>query len=420
MTNAVIETLPNGLTVMFESMPHLRSVAYDLSIPGGLLLDGVGQIGGGSITQELITRGAAGLNAFELSNRFDEAGIVHGESAGYDRISFSGACLPESLGKALGLVADMVLRPTLDEEELPGIKGVMLQDIGSISDSPARHASLSFDQVYLPEPFNRPSCGRLSDIEQFDGNSVRQVWERLYRPKGACLSIAGNFDRSAVLAEINRCFGDWSGEGAVVPKGGILSSQNSFFVRSPSEQVQIFVAYPSAPFLGEHYYAARVVNVVLSGGMFGRLFVEVREKRGLCYSVYSTHIGRGQFGYVRAYAGTTPDRAQATLEVLTNELGAVRGTVTAEELSRAKENLKASLVMNLESPSARASTNVSEWWLSGRVRSIAEIEAGVEAVSLESIDEYCECYRPSDTSVLTLGPEPLVSDAQEVILSVAS
>lgn len=418
MSNTAIEALPNGLTVLLESMPHLRSVAYDLSIPGGILLDEASAVGGGSITQELITRGAAGLNAFELSNRFDEAGIAHGEAAGFDRISFSGACLPESLGRALGLVADMVLRPTLAGDELPGIKGVMLQDIASISDAPSRHASLAFDQVYLPEPFNRPSCGNRVAIEQFSGPLARSVWERLYRPKGACLSIAGNFDRAEVIREIERCFGEWSGAGAELPKGGRLQTRQSFHVRSPSEQVQIFVAYPSAPFLADHYYTARVVNVVLSGGMFGRLFVEVREKRGLCYSVYATHIGRREFGYVRAYAGTTPDRAEATLQVLTEELKGVTGTVTAEELGRAKENLKASLIMNLESPSSRASANASEWFLMGRVRTIAEIEAGVDSVSRESIDQYCARYDAENASVLTLGPEPLMTDAREVVLEV--
>lgn len=418
MSRIAIETLPNGLTIIVEPMPHVRSVAYDLSLPGGLLLDQPESIGGGSITQELITRGAAGLDAFELSNRFDEAGISHGESAGFDRISFSGACLPESLGKALGLVSDMILRPTLDEGEVPSIKAVMLQDIASISDSPSRHASLAFDQVYLSAPFNRPACGRAADIENFSGELARREWERLYRPEGACLSVAGNIERSEVLRLVQELFGEWQGRGGELPKAGQLTSGKSFFVRSPSEQVQILVAYPSASFLGDHYYAARVVNVVLSGGMFGRLFVEVREKRGLCYAVYASHIGRGDFGYVRAYAGTTPDRAQMTLDVLMQELAGVRGTVTAEELDRAKGNLKASLVMNLESPGSRASANLSEWWLTRRVRTLDEIEAAVEAVDRDAIDSYVTCFPPAHASILTLGTEPLMPESEEVELLV--
>lgn len=418
MSRIAIETLSNGLTIIIEPMPHVRSVAYDLSMPGGLLLDQSETLGGGAITQELITRGAAGLDAFELSNRFDEAGISHAESAGFDRISFSGACLPESLGKALGLVADMIVRPTLAEGELPSIKAVMLQDIASISDSPSRHASLAFDQVYLSAPFNRPACGRAADIEGFSGAAAQREWERLYRPGGACLSIAGNIEQDEVLRLVHELFGEWQGQGGELPRAGRLNTGKNFFVRAPSEQVQILVAYPSASFLGDHYYAARVVNVVLSGGMFGRLFVEVREKRGLCYAVYASHIGRGDFGYVRAYAGTTPDRAQMTLEVMMQELAGVRGTVTTEELERAKGNLKASLVMNLESPSSRASANLGEWWLTRRVRTLDEIEAAVEAVDREAIDRYVACFPPAQASVLTLGSDPLMPESEEVVLLV--
>jgi predicted Zn-dependent peptidase len=416
MSKAIIETLANGLTVIVEPMLHLRSVAYDLSIPGGELLDLEGQVGGGSITQELVTRGAAGIGAFELSNRFDEAGISHGEGAGFDRVSFTGACLPTSLRTGLGLIADMVMRPTLDEAEVASIKAVMVQDISSIPDSPSRHASLAFEQEYFSPPFNRPSCGRLADIEEFTGGGARATWERLYRPDGACLSIAGNIDPSEVISDVKQLFADWRGTAGVLPRDAELQSGRAYFVPSPSEQVQIVLGYPSAPFLSEHYYAARVVNVVLSGGMFGRLFVEVREKRGLCYSVHSSHIGQREFGYVRAYAGTTPDRAKTTLEVMTSELGRVEGTVSAEELERAKGNLRASLVMGLESPISRASANLSEWWMKRRVRSIEEIEAAVDRVDEGAIDRYVATFSPAAASVLTLGPEPLLPDSAEVTL----
>jgi predicted Zn-dependent peptidase len=408
-----IDYLPNGLAVVVESMGHVRSVSYDLAIPSGALLDDDGHIGASAVLQELITRGARGMSAFELSNKFDEAGVVHGEGCGFDRASFSGSLLPDSLGTAFNLVAAMLFEPNLDEEEIPNICSVFQQDISSITDSPARHASMGFEQVFFPEPFSRPSCGRLADLQNISGSSLRALWQKRYRPNGAVLSVAGNITREVVLKLAEQYFGDWKGDAGKRPPFTALRTGAAAHIRSQSEQVQLFIGYPGAKFLDPHYYAARVLNVILSGGMFGRLFVEVREKRGLCYSVHSSHAGFNEYGYVRAYAGTTPDRAATTLEVLQAELNAVPGTIKEEELTRAKANLKASLVMNLETPAARAGANLIEWWMRRSVRALDEIEQKISAVDTRAIDAYVAAYPPSAATVVTLGPEPLVSGAVE-------
>ena len=160
---------------------------------------------------------------------------------------------------------------------------------------------------------------------------------------------------------------------------------------------------PGAKFGDPDYYVAKVLNELLSGGMFGRLFIEIRENRGLVYSAYSRHIGNSELGVFQCYAGTTPENAQETIDVLSTELQRLRGSVQHDELKRAKVNLKAALVIGEESSSARACSNASDWMLCGAVRPIPTILAALDRVEARDIDRYLERFPFDQQTVLTLG-----------------
>lgn len=399
--------LSNGLVVILEAIPHVQSVAYDLLIPGGILHDEPDRIGSSLILGELTGRGAGSFSSRELSDAFDQRGIRHGEGAGHDRYFYRGALLADELGEALRLVSMMVQSPTLPEEEIDPIRDVLLQDLYSLADSPARHAFVELHSRYYPAPFNRPSHGTADGLEQTSISCIRTLWETQFRPDGSVLSIAGNIDPAQVLEQVESSFKDWKGVAVTRPEFGEMPSHDSHHIHSDSAQVQIVLSYPSVKFGDNHYYAAKVANGVLSGGMFGRLFIEVREKRGLCYSVYSRHSSTESYGVVTAYAGTTPDRAQETLEVLVGELGNLKGTISEEELLRAKANMLSSIIIGEESPSSRASSNSGDWWLQKRIRSLDEIKEGVEQVTIDAIDEYLEAFPLTSLMLLTLGSNEL-------------
>ena len=155
------------------------------------------------------------------------------------------------------------------------------------------------------------------------------------------------------------------------------------------------------------YYPGKLAVSILGASMFGRLFVEVREKRGLCYSVYARHGSTTSYGTVTAYVGTTPERAQESLDVLLKELNGLEGTVTQDELERARTNLKAALIMGEESPGARAGSNAQDWWLLKRVRPLSEINAEIDKVTVQSIDAFLSTYPFRPCSLLTLGKNKL-------------
>lgn len=410
-----IEMLSNGLTVIAEEMPQLESAAYELAFPGGILADAPDEVGAALILGELTCRGAGDLDSRALSEAFDNYGIRHGEGAGHDRYTYRGTLSAEHLDHALGLVALMVREPLLPEDEIDDIRSLLLQDIASLADNPARRTMVELSKRYYPAPFNRPSIGEESGLAAANAERLRSAWQRTFAPRRAILSVAGNIRAERIFELARKHFGAWNGEGVVRPPFGALPAHHAHHIQSESAQLQIALAYPSAAYGHEHYYAAKVTSGLLSGGMFGRLFIEVREKRGLCYSVYARHHATNDYGTCLVYAGTTPERADQTLAVMLAEVRGLAGTVTAEELQRAKSNIKAGIVIGEESPGSRVGSNLSDWWLLKRVRSFEEICAGIDAVSISGIDRYLAQFAPSSFMLVTLGAKDLRDDYRRLI-----
>ncbi len=402
-----IHTLSNGLTLIVEEIAHVESVAFDLHIPGGIVCDDPGLEGASLLLAELTARGAGGLDSRSLSNAFDDLGISHSESSGHDRFYYRGALLADHLPHALRNMAKMVCEPHLPEDEIDSIRSLLLQDIAGLNDNPARRAGIELSSRYYPAPYSRSPLGTTEGIGACNRATLEAQWQKRYRPRGSILSIAGKVSAPEVVDLVENIFSGWTGDAIPIPAFGSLPGANNYHVDVESAQLQIVMAFPSCPFGHEHFYTAKVATGVLSGGMFGRLFIEVREKRGLVYSVFARHSGTKEYGTMTAYAGTTPERAQETLDVMLRELRGLRGTATSEELDRSKANLKASLIIGEESTGARASSNASDWWLDKRVRSQREIQAAIDGVTAESVDRYLEQFPAAGISLLTLGSKRL-------------
>ncbi len=399
--------LSNGLCVIVEEMDHVESASYDLVIPGGLIYDQEDHIGASIVLAELIGKGAGDLDSRGLSEAFDSAGIRHGEGVGMDRFTLSGSLVAGSIDRALELVVSMVRKPRLPKEDIEPIQSIMLQDIEALKDNPARRSMVELSKRFYPAPFNRSSLGEADGIRSADQQLLQQIHERCFRPEGAILSVAGRVDARRIFATVDELFGDWQGASVSLPDLGGRPKHEYFHISEPSAQSQIVFAAPSVKFSDDLYYEAKLVASILGSSMFGRLFVELREKRGLCYSVYARHTSTNLYGTMSAYVGTTPERAQESVDLLLGEMQRLRGTITQEELARSVTNLKATLVMGEESPGSRASSNSNDWWLLKRVRGLSEIQAGIDAVSLESIEEFLRRYPFTPCSVLTLGSSPL-------------
>lgn len=403
----VTREFPNGLSLIVEEMDHVESASYDLHIPGGLISDPSDRIGASIVFADLLSKGAGDLDARALSEAFDGAGIRHGEGVGSDRFNLSGSLIASKLDKALELVALMARQPRLPDEDIDPIKSLLLQDLEGLKDNPARRAMVELTKRFYPTPFNRSSVGEAHGIGSVTRADMQNMHKRFFVPAGSILSIAGKVDAQHVIRVVDELFGDWSGEAVELPAFGQRPKHEYYHLEDASAQLQIVMASPSVRFSEPLYYEGKIVASILGSSMFGRLFVEVREKRGLCYSVYARHGATNNYGTVTAYVGTTAERAQESLDVLVGEFEKLPGTITSQELERARTNLKANLIMGEESPGSRASSNASDWWLLKRIRGLDEINQAVDRVTLKSIEEFLKRYPFKPCSVLTLGRSSL-------------
>jgi predicted Zn-dependent peptidase len=399
-------TFANGLTLLAERMEHVRSATLNFLVPAGCVYDPPDQLGIAAVLADLITRGAGERDSRELTLDLDNLGLDRSESVGLMHTRFWGATVARNISAALEIYADILRRPHLPEDEVEAVQALALQDLRGLEDEPRSKILVELRKHYYPAPLSNDHRGTIDGIERLTGQLIRQHHRRLFQPAGTILSVAGNIEWRPLLDQVGRLFGDWKGQVETpIPCGPQPS--NRAHLSKELEQTQIGVAYPSVPIGDADYYAALGAVNVLSGNMSSRLFTEIREKEGLCYSVWATYQTLKDRARVICYAGSRNERAQRTLDVLLRELGRLPEGVEAEEVERVQAGLKSSLIMQQESTAGRALSLASDWYYLGRVRSFDEIQAAIEGLTPESIGKHLRRCPPGDFTIVTLGPKPL-------------
>jgi len=399
-------SLANGLVLVAEPMTWLESAAFALMVPAGCVYDPAERSGLASFTCEMALRGAGQRDSRRFIGDLDSLGVQWSDSVSEAHAAFRGATLAANLPAALAIFADVVRRPHLPADQLEAGRQVMLQELRAVEDEPAQKVMIELRRRHYPRPWGRPTHGELDALEAIAIDDVGEHFDRGFRPNGAVLAVAGRFDWARLRATVEELFGDWE-PGAEAPVGEEPWARRHDHLPYDSNQTQIGVSYPSVPYRHPDYFQAWGAVGVLSGGMSARLFTEVRERRGLCYSVYATyHYLRDRAG-VFCYAGTSPDRAQKTLDVIVAELTRLARGVEAHELDRLKARIKSLLIMQQESSSARSAAIARDWYHLRRVRTLDELGGLVEGLTCETINAYLAEHPPSQFTVVTLGPREL-------------
>ncbi len=394
------------MVLLAERMDYVRSAALNFLVPAGCAYDPPETLGIASVLSELITRGAGERDSRELSLALDNLGLDRDESVGTLHVRFWGATLARNIAPALEIYADILRRPHFPDEELEPVQALALQDIQSLEDEPRQKLLIELRRRHLPAPLGQDRRGTPAGIENLTPDAVRKHYRRMFQPRGAILSVAGNIEWEPLRGQVEKLFGDWRGGDEPQLK---LSSQVHRYehIEKDTTQTQIGIAYPTVPINHPDYYAAQGGVNVLSGGMSARLFTEVREKRGLCYSVWASYQMVKDRASVVCYAGTTNERAQETLDVTLAELHRLKEGIEDEEVERLQAGLKSSLIMQEESTSARAGTLASDWYYLGRVRSFDEIQSAINSLTPQKIVDHLRRFPPGNFTMVTLGPKPL-------------
>jgi predicted Zn-dependent peptidase len=306
----------------------------------------------------------------------------------------------------LNIFADMLQSPHLPADQLEASRQVALQELAAVQDEPGQRVMLELRRRHYPDPWGRPSQGEQAALETISSAEIRDFHSRCYRPNGTILGVAGRIDWHALRDAVGRAFADWP----VLPEPEVRErppGRQREHLPHESNQTQIGIAYPSVPYPHPDYFQASAAVGVLSGGMSSRLFTEVREKRGLCYTVYASHNSLRDRASVLCYAGTSAERAQETLDVTLSEIIRLAQGIETNELDRLKARIKSGLIMQQESSSARSGSIARDWYYLGRVRTLAEISRLMDELSRDSINAFLAANPPGQFTIVTLGPQPL-------------
>jgi len=399
-------TFENGLVLLGEKMPGMKSVAMTLLVPAGVSSDPAGRVGVSVVLSDLVLRGAGQRDSRSLTDHLDYLGLQRSSTVGVYHTRFGAAGVGDKVLEALPAYGDILLRPQLPDEGFDAAKDLSLQSLTGIDDDPRQKLLIKLREQYYPSPLGRNSMGIQGDIEALTVEETRKEHARRYVGSGAILAVAGDVDFDKYRLAVGKHLGQLR-KSPVAELPRVSAAGGYKFEEQQSEQTHIGIAYPSIPETHADYYTVRMAVEVLSGGMSGRLFTEVREKRGLCYSVWAGYSSLQGMGSITGYAGTSNERAQATLDCFVGELHRLAEGVTEAELARAKTGLKSSLVMSGESTSGRAGALAHDWFTRGRLRGLEEIKAAIDAVSVDGVNAYLKANLPGPFTIVIVGPKPL-------------
>jgi predicted Zn-dependent peptidase len=399
-------TFPTGLTLLVERMPGVQSGAMTFLLDAGASTDPVDRSGSATVLSDLVLRGAGSRDSRTLTAYLDSLGLQRSSSVGIHHSRFGSAALADRVLEALPTYADIVRRPHMPADGFEAARDLALQSLEGIEDEPRQKLMIKLREWHFPAPFGRNTMGDKDQLEKLTPEASKADWQRRYHAKNAILALAGNVDFNHAKDAVEKSFGDWqSGEPVTLqqapPPGNYRHEPQQ------SEQTHIGIAYPSLPETHDDYYTLRLAMEVLSGGMSGRLFTEVREKRGLVYNVWAGYSSLKGSGSILGYAGTSNDRAQATLDTFVAELFRLQDGVTADELQRAKTGLKASTIMQGESTSSRAGAIAHDFFMRGRIRTLDEIKNAIDAVTLDHVNAFLKKHPPGPFTIVTVGPKEL-------------
>jgi predicted Zn-dependent peptidase len=380
-----VTRLSNGAHAVTHDMPHLESVALGTWIRSGARDEAPAQGGVAHFLEHMAFKGTTKRSAMDIAAEIEAAGGDINASTGMENTGYYARVLKDDWAMALDILADIVTDPVFDPDELARERDVILQEIAAANDTPD---DLVFDlahQAAFPDhALGRPILGTAELVGSHGPEAIRDYRHVNYTANRMVIAAAGRIDHDRFAAEAEKLFSD-------VPDGASPDWQRPQFAGGcltavrPLDQAHVVLAFPGPGYRDPDVYTLQILAGLLGGGMSSRLFQEVREKRGLCYSVFAYSSSYQDSGMLTVYAATAPEHTADLVDVSTDILLAVTSKVTEAEMQRAKAQLKAGLVMNLESVSSRADQIARQYMAFGKVPELSDIMARIEAVSAQDV-----------------------------------
>jgi predicted Zn-dependent peptidase len=399
------EVLPNGLVVITEEMQHIRSVSIGIWIKSGSRDEDAQWNGISHFVEHMVFKGTKHRSAEDIARQVDSIGGNMDAFTAKECISFNVKVLDEHLPIALDVLSDLVLNPVFDANDITRERGVILEEIKMDEDSPDYLVHEIFTQNFWKDhPLGKPILGTKDTVKRFDRDPVMDFYGQRFAPGNIIICAAGHLKHAHFVELVAKHF-----EQLTPQTNGFHSPTPTIYPRiimrnkKSLEQVQICVGVPSHPITHERRHTSYILNTLLGGGMSSRLFQNIRERQGLAYSIYSDLNPYRDTGCLSVYAGTSRASAAKVVQSIVSEFHKLKiEEVPPEELRRAKDQLKGSLMLSLESSTARMSNLARQEMYFDHFYGLDELIQKIESVTSEELKELANEFFHTDSIAVTV------------------
>jgi predicted Zn-dependent peptidase len=406
--SVAVTRLSSGITVVTDDMPHLETASLGVWVRAGSRHEEPDEHGISHLLEHMAFKGTTRRTARQIAEEIEAVGGDLNAATSTETTAYYARVLRADVPLALDVLADILSEPAFDPEELIREQNVIAQEIGASEDTPD---DLIFDRLqataYPGQPLGRSILGTPQTVRSFNRQRLRTYLVRNYRAPSLVVSAAGAVDHDAVVRDVGHRFAALEGPAAPAPAASIESRD--------LEQVHVAIALQGIPQRDPMLFSMQVFTNVVGGGMASRLFQEVRENRGLCYAIYAFHAPYSDSGMFGLYAGTDSTDLPELMRVVVDEIGMAATNINEAEIARAKAQMKAGLLMALESSSARAEQLARQMIIHGRPIPLEEIVAKIDAVTVDSARAAgLKLLTDSRPTVALLGPGPGLESAAAI------
>jgi predicted Zn-dependent peptidase len=400
-----ISKLSNGLTVVSDPMPGLESASLGIWVNTGSRNERPSEMGVSHMLEHMAFKGTATRSARGIAEEIEAVGGILNAYTGREQTAFHARILKEDVPLAMDIIADILTNPSFDQSELERERQVVLQELGQARDTPD---DIVFDHlqsaIFKDQPLGWPILGEDKTVNAFSRSMLKDYMASQYRLEGMMLVASGAVDHATILKLAqDKCGGLNPGQVPTCVPAHYVGGD--FRELEDLEQAHVAYAFPGLSNADADYFVAQIYATALGGGTSSRLFQEVREKRGLCYSVYAFSNGFQDSGFLGIYAGTGESEAGELSAVIAGEMAAMTTNLTEGEVARARAQLKVSLLMGMERPGTRAEQIAGQLFALGKVQSAAEIVAQLDAIDVAAVKAYASrVVEAGHPTIAAIGP----------------
>lgn len=400
------KVLASGLTAHVEELAHVRSVSLGLLIKSGSRYENKNEVGVSHFIEHMVFKGNDKLSAFDIAEGFDLLGASIDAFTAREYTCFYVRMVDEYLPKVMELLSEIILKPSFSDNEIVREKSVIFEEIKMYLDSPDEFTFDTFlEGIYGGHSLGHPILGFEDTVNGFNKKNVGDYYKSFYSPENAIISAAGNVKQDEFFGLVDKYFGSWKKSGNIIKTVPPVYDFSNKDIDRKLEQVHVCLGTEGLSFRHQDRYKLLVMNEILGGSMSSHLFQEVREKRGLCYSISSLADSYSDSGVMFVYAATDREKLAELLDVVNIELDKMKTDIKEKELTKIKQQVKGSYILSMENTTNRMTRLLKQEFYKEKFLDLDGIMAEIEKIKKEDLMEFAERLLVKERmKLLTVGP----------------